>query len=123
MILTRIKRELPLKNWALAIARKVGSVKARAALARKLSVILETYNEIPAEAPLAPSDPGRAMDRCHPYDFPESTYFCVAANAASTSTISGLFRPALRRSPKSSSTFFSQGVARFVANSFPRLPK
>ena len=40
VILTRIKRELPLKSWALAIARKCGSGKARVALARKLSVIL-----------------------------------------------------------------------------------
>jgi transposase len=40
VILTRIKRELPLKSWALAIALKCGSGKARVALARKLSVIL-----------------------------------------------------------------------------------
>jgi transposase len=40
VILTRIKRDLPLKSWALAIARKSGSGKARVALARKLSVIL-----------------------------------------------------------------------------------
>ena len=38
----RIKRELPLKSWALAIALKCGSGKARVALARKLSVINET---------------------------------------------------------------------------------
>jgi transposase len=40
VILTRTKRELPLKSWALSVARKSGSGKARVALARKLSVIL-----------------------------------------------------------------------------------
>ena len=40
VILTRIKRDLPLKSWAMAIARKSGCGKARIALARKLSVIL-----------------------------------------------------------------------------------
>jgi transposase len=40
VILTRVKRDSRLKEWALAIARRSGSGKARVALARKLTVIL-----------------------------------------------------------------------------------
>ena len=40
VILTRVKRASPLKDWALAIAKRSGPGKARVALARKLSVIL-----------------------------------------------------------------------------------
>ena len=40
MILARVKRDLALKDWALAVARRSGPAKARVALARKLSVIL-----------------------------------------------------------------------------------
>ena len=42
VILTRVKRASRLKDWALTIARKAGSGKARVALARKLSVILHS---------------------------------------------------------------------------------
>ncbi len=42
VILTRVKRASRLKDWALAIARRSGSGKARIALARKLSVILHS---------------------------------------------------------------------------------
>ncbi len=42
VILTRVKRTSPLKEWALAIARRSGAGKARVALARKLSVILHS---------------------------------------------------------------------------------
>jgi transposase len=42
VILTRIKRALPLKDWALAVAKRRGVGKARVALARKLSVILHS---------------------------------------------------------------------------------
>lgn len=42
VILTRVKRASRLKEWALAIARRSGSGKARIALARKLSVILHS---------------------------------------------------------------------------------
>lgn len=42
VILTRVKRPSPLKDWALNIARKSGHGKARVALARKLSVILHS---------------------------------------------------------------------------------
>ncbi len=42
VILARVKRALPLKEWALAIARRSGLSKARVALARKLSVILHS---------------------------------------------------------------------------------
>jgi transposase len=42
VILTRVKRPSPLKDWALAIARKSGPGKARVALARKLAVILHS---------------------------------------------------------------------------------
>ena len=42
VILTRVKRASPLKDWALAIARKSGPGKARVALARKLAVILHS---------------------------------------------------------------------------------
>ena len=57
VILTRIKRDLSLKSWALAIARKSGHGKARVALARKLTVILhavwrsgEPFREVRAVA-------------------------------------------------------------------------
>jgi hypothetical protein len=40
VILARVKRASPLKEWALATARRSGLGKARVALARKLSVIL-----------------------------------------------------------------------------------
>jgi transposase len=42
VILTRVKRALWLKDWALAIAKRSGSGKARTALARKLAVILHS---------------------------------------------------------------------------------
>jgi transposase len=42
VILHRVKRSLPLKDWAEAIERRAGSGKARVALARKLSVILHS---------------------------------------------------------------------------------
>lgn len=42
VILHRVKRSLPLKDWALAIAERPGPGKARIALARKLSVILHS---------------------------------------------------------------------------------
>lgn len=42
VILTRVKRASPLKDWALAIARRSGTGKARVALARKLTVILHS---------------------------------------------------------------------------------
>jgi hypothetical protein len=42
VILHRVKRWLPLKDWAEAIERRSGSGKARVALARKLSVILHS---------------------------------------------------------------------------------
>jgi transposase len=42
VILTRVKRDSHLKDWALAIARRSGPGKARVALARKLSVILHS---------------------------------------------------------------------------------
>jgi transposase len=42
VILTRVKRPTPLKDWALTIARKSGPGKARVALARKLSVVLHS---------------------------------------------------------------------------------
>lgn len=42
VILTRVKRASRLKDWALAIAKRSGSGKARIALARKLSVILHS---------------------------------------------------------------------------------
>lgn len=40
VMLTRTVRMSPLKNWALAVARRPGTKKARVALARKLGVIL-----------------------------------------------------------------------------------
>jgi transposase len=42
VILHRIKRSLPLKDWAAAIEQRSGPGKARVALARKLSVILHS---------------------------------------------------------------------------------
>lgn len=42
VILHRVKRQLHLKDWALAIADRAGPGKARVALARKLSVILHS---------------------------------------------------------------------------------
>ena len=42
VILTRVKRASPLKDWALAIAKRSGAGKACVALARKLSVILRS---------------------------------------------------------------------------------
>jgi transposase len=42
VILTRVKRNSGLKDWALAIASRSGFGKARVALARKLSVILHS---------------------------------------------------------------------------------
>ena len=42
VILTRVKRASPLKDWAHAIAKRSGPGKARVALARKLSVILHS---------------------------------------------------------------------------------
>ncbi len=40
VMLTRTVRMSPLKNWAMAVARRRGAKKARVALARKLGVIL-----------------------------------------------------------------------------------
>jgi len=42
VILTRVKRASPLKDWALKVAKRSGPRKARVALARKLSVILHS---------------------------------------------------------------------------------
>ena len=42
VLLTRVKRASPLKDWAQAIAKRSGAGKARVALARKLSVILHS---------------------------------------------------------------------------------
>jgi transposase len=42
VILTRVKHRSSLKDWALAIARRAGTGKARVALARKLTVILHS---------------------------------------------------------------------------------
>jgi transposase len=42
VILTRVKRASRLKDWALGIAKRSGTGKARVALARKLSVILHS---------------------------------------------------------------------------------
>ena len=42
VILTRVKRVSSLKDWAQAIAKRSGAGKARAALARKLSVVLHS---------------------------------------------------------------------------------
>jgi transposase len=42
VLMTRVKRASPLKEWALAIARRSGAGKARIALARKLSVIMHS---------------------------------------------------------------------------------
>lgn len=42
VILTRVKRDSSLKDWALAIARRSGAGQARVALARKLTVILHS---------------------------------------------------------------------------------
>ena len=42
VLLTRVKRASPLKDWAQAIARRSGPGKARVALAKKLSVILHS---------------------------------------------------------------------------------
>jgi hypothetical protein len=42
VIMTRIKRPLDLKVWAMKIARRSGANKARVALARKLAVILHS---------------------------------------------------------------------------------
>ena len=42
MILTRLKKASSLKDWGHAIARRSGNGKARAAVARKLSVILHS---------------------------------------------------------------------------------
>jgi transposase len=42
VILSRVKRALWLKDWALAIAKRSGAGKARTALARKLAVILHS---------------------------------------------------------------------------------
>lgn len=42
VIMTRVKRASPLKDWALAIAKRSSIGKARVALARKLSVILHS---------------------------------------------------------------------------------
>jgi hypothetical protein len=46
VILTRVKRALWLKDWALAIAKRAGSGKARTALARKLAVILHSIQHL-----------------------------------------------------------------------------
>jgi len=40
VMLTRTVRMSPLKSWAMAVARRRGSKKARVALPRKLGVIL-----------------------------------------------------------------------------------
>ncbi|WP_221300187.1 IS110 family RNA-guided transposase, partial [Muricoccus pecuniae] len=42
VLLTRVKRASPLKDWAQAIAKRSGPGKARVALARKLCVILHS---------------------------------------------------------------------------------
>ena len=42
VLLTRVKRASPLKDWAQTIAKRSGIGKARAALARKLSMILHS---------------------------------------------------------------------------------
>jgi len=42
VLLTRVKRSSPLKDWAQAIAKRSGTGKVRVALARKLSVILHS---------------------------------------------------------------------------------
>ena len=42
VIMYRVKRSLPLKDWADAIAQRSGAGKARVALARKLAVILHS---------------------------------------------------------------------------------
>ena len=42
VILTRLKKESSLRDWAAAIARRSGPGKARVALARKLSVVLHS---------------------------------------------------------------------------------
>jgi len=42
VVLCRVKRSSPLKDWALAIAKRSGAGKARIALARKLSAILHS---------------------------------------------------------------------------------
>ena len=42
VLLTRVKRASPLKDWAQAIAKRSGIGKARVAVARKLSVILHS---------------------------------------------------------------------------------
>ncbi len=40
VMLSRTVRMSPLKSWAIAVARRRGSRKARVALARKLGVVL-----------------------------------------------------------------------------------
>jgi len=40
VILTRTVRMSPLKSWAMAVAKRRGTKKARVALARKLGVVL-----------------------------------------------------------------------------------
>jgi transposase len=40
--MTRVKRPLGLKIWAMKIAKRSGTNKARVALARKLAVILHS---------------------------------------------------------------------------------
>jgi transposase len=42
VIMTRVKRPLGLKVWAMKIAKRSGTNKARVALARKLAVILHS---------------------------------------------------------------------------------
>jgi transposase len=42
VIMTRVKRPLHLKIWAMKIAKRSGTNKARVALARKLAVILHS---------------------------------------------------------------------------------
>lgn len=42
VILHRVKRTSQLKEWAMAIAQRAGPGKARAALARKLTIILHS---------------------------------------------------------------------------------
>ena len=39
-LLTTVKKDHPIKNWALRLKKKKGGKKARVALARKLAVIL-----------------------------------------------------------------------------------
>lgn len=41
-ILARLKRPCALKDWALRLQERVGSKKARTALARKLAVLMHT---------------------------------------------------------------------------------